>query len=58
MSPPSNEGSQKIMKVAGCPACGGSQELFKDEIGYYWRCMNCGQNMDNTTPVEKPENRD
>jgi hypothetical protein len=45
-------------KIHGCPKCGGSLIVDKDEDGWYESCINCSFRNDLTIFVEFPKKAD
>jgi len=35
-----------MIKLKGCPRCGGDMVLGSDRWGWYQHCLQCGMNLD------------
>lgn len=35
-----------MLKLNGCPKCGGSVLIDRDQYGWYEKCLNCGYERD------------
>ncbi|MEE8419983.1 MAG: hypothetical protein V3R92_00835 [Dehalococcoidales bacterium] len=41
-----------MLKLSGCPRCGGTVLVDRDQYGWYEQCLNCGYEHDLRPVVE------